>query len=146
MSATLGSSGPLQNRAATNTKGFSCLTCRQRKIKCDRLDPCSNCSKGGRQCSFIPPVRGKPKPRKAVKEGLHSKLRRYEEMLKAYGAMIEPSQDGNNVSDGETISEPDYDMIKDEASSSRNESGGPAFDENKSRLVNKNGSSRYFDT
>lgn len=131
----------------TDPKSFSCLACRQRKVKCDRLHPCSNCIRATRQCSFIPPVRGKRKRRKAPKEGLRAKLRRYEEMLKSYGAEIEPSDDNdNNISDVETImSEADVDMSESVESQDQNRCGPLAFDETKIRLVTKNGSSRYFD-
>lgn len=132
---------------ATDLKRFSCLTCRQRKVKCDRRNPCSNCTRAATQCSFIPPVRGKPKRRSTPKEGLHAKLRRYEEMLKSYGAEIEPSDhDNKNVSDVETVSEPDGQMVITDAESPGMSGGNPfAFDETKIKLINKNGSSRYFD-
>jgi Fungal Zn(2)-Cys(6) binuclear cluster domain len=125
-------------------KSYSCLTCRQRKVKCDRHNPCSNCVKAARQCSFIPPVRGKRKRTKAPKEGLHAKLRRYEELLKSYGAKIEPSEyDGD--SDSETVSQPDVDMAKDADPRSKTGPGSFALKEMKPRLIDKEGSSRYFD-
>ena len=132
---------------ATDMKRFSCLTCRQRKVKCDRRNPCSNCTRAARQCSYIPPVRGKPKRRITPKEGLHAKLRRYEEMLKAYGAEIELSDnDNNNASDAETLSEPDVQMVFEDAESPKMSDGSPfAFDQTKTKLITKNGSSRYFD-
>ena len=135
------------NATINDQKRFSCLTCRQRKIKCDRRNPCSNCTRAARQCSFIPPVRGKPKGRTAPKEGLHAKLRRYEEMLKSYGADLEPSDnDNNNNSDGETASELDIQMvIKDAEVREMNGGSSFAFDETKTKLITKNGSSRYFD-
>lgn len=34
----------------------SCLECRRRKLRCDRLQPCSNCSKSKRDCLFLAPV------------------------------------------------------------------------------------------
>lgn len=76
-------------------KRFSCLTCRQRKVKCDRRDPCSNCVKAARECSFVPPVRGKRRRTKPAKEGLHARVRRYEEMLKSFGAKIDPAEMGS---------------------------------------------------
>jgi hypothetical protein len=33
----------------------SCLECRRRKLKCDKGQPCSNCTKISRQCVFIAP-------------------------------------------------------------------------------------------
>lgn len=63
-----------------------------------------NCTKAEKQCNFIAPVRGKRKRTKAPRETLHARLKRYEEMLKAYGAKIEPS-DGTDGSDSETESQ-----------------------------------------
>ena len=115
-------------------KSYSCLTCRQRKVKCDRHNPCSNCVKAARRCSFIPPVRGKRKRTKAPKEGLHAKLRRYEELLKSYGAKIEPSEyDGD--SDSETVSQPDVDMAEDADPRSKTGSSFFALKEMKPRLI-----------
>lgn len=127
-------------------KRFSCLTCRQRKVKCDRRNPCSHCVKAATQCSFIAPVRGKRKSTKPPKEGLHSKLKRYEDMLKAYGAKIELSDD-ENLSDADVASEPDIEMDDDEGNKSYKKARGEpfSFEKSNSRLVTKNGSSRYFD-
>ncbi|PQE16872.1 C6 transcription factor protein [Rutstroemia sp. NJR-2017a BBW] len=90
-------------------KPFSCLGCRQRKVKCDRRTPCSNCKKAAKECSFIAPVRGKRKRTKSSKEGLRAKLKRYEEMLKTYGAKVEPSEQDDS-SDEELQPDADVDM------------------------------------
>ncbi len=34
----------------------SCLECRRRKLKCDKLHPCTNCSKFVRDCVFLAPA------------------------------------------------------------------------------------------
>lgn len=31
----------------------SCLECRRRKLKCDKSNPCTNCTKFGRECIFM---------------------------------------------------------------------------------------------
>lgn len=136
-----------QGQLTADLQRFSCLTCRQRKVKCDRRNPCANCTKTATQCSFIPPVRGKRVRRIAPKEGLHAKLRRYEAMVKSYEAKIKLSDNGN-VSDVETPSEPDTAItdITDDAESCANGPNGPsAFNGTKTRLISKNGSARYFD-
>lgn len=128
----------------TALKSYSCLTCRQRKVKCDRHNPCSNCVKMAQQCSFIPPVRAKRKRTQAPKEGLHAKLRRYEELLKSYGAKIEPSEyDGD--SDSETLSQPDVGMAEDADPRSKTGPDSFAREEIKPRLIDKEGTLRYFD-
>ena len=37
---------------------WSCVTCRRRKVKCDRRDPCANCVRQNIECHF--PVTGRP--------------------------------------------------------------------------------------
>ena len=125
-------------------KSYSCLICRQRKVKCDRHTPCSNCAKAATQCSFIPPVRGKRRRTKFPKEGLRAKLRRYEDLLKSYGAKIEPSDYGDD-SNLETASQPDVEMAEAAKPRSNSEGGPSASGEIKPRLMTKEGSSRYFD-
>jgi hypothetical protein len=120
------------------------LECRQRKIKCNRRFPCSNCVRTSRQCSFVAPVRGKRKKRTLPKEGLHAKLRRYEELLKAYGAKIEPSNDGS-MSDAETLSDIGDERKKEIKSHDKHNSSALAFDDTNARLIAKDGSSRYLE-
>lgn len=124
--------------------GYSCLLCRQRKVRCDRRTPCSNCVKTEKECSFIPPVRGKRKRNKPPREGLHAKLKRYEEMLKSYGATIEPSEDFNDF-DSETTSQPNIDMDENDEPQSKDQSDPYALVKSKPMLITKEGTSRYFE-
>ncbi|KIW24454.1 uncharacterized protein PV07_10166 [Cladophialophora immunda] len=65
------SSPPSEGRGATDEKQkstaqsrvrrrnrmiTSCLECRRRKLKCDKLHPCTNCSKFSRDCLFLAPA------------------------------------------------------------------------------------------
>ena len=45
----------------------SCVTCRRRKVKCDKKNPCSNCVKAHVHCVFPAPGRAPRKPRSAAK-------------------------------------------------------------------------------
>jgi len=131
------SENPVSEQATSDIYNFSCLTCRQRKVRCDKHHPCSQCVRLEKPCSFVPPVRGKRR-RKPPKEGLHAKLRRYEELLRSYGAKIEPTND-TEISDD--ISEQDINM---------NDDTSPHINDNNetfphSRLITKDGTSRYFD-
>lgn len=47
-------------RHSNGTPQLSCELCRERKVKCDKLSPCTNCSKAGVACI---PVRRKRLPR-----------------------------------------------------------------------------------
>ena len=129
-----------QAASGAELENFSCSTCRQRKVRCDRCHPCSQCVRAEKTCRFVSPVRGKRKRTKAPKEGLHARLRRYEELLKSYGANIEPT-DKADSSDRDSASERDVDMAEDAGSHIKDDS--ESFP--KSRLVAKDGSSRYFD-
>lgn len=135
-------------------KDYACLPCRQRKVKCDRHVPCNNCSRSStaQKCSFVPPARGtwKRKQAKPPREGLHAKLKRYEQLLKSLGADIDPedkeeaasehelevSTPGSNAASEKTISATPVAML-DQGPSSRGR--------DPSHFVGKNGTSRYFD-
>lgn len=53
---SLGASGSL--------KPYSCVVCHNRKVKCDRNEPCSNCAKSKVECIYRPP----PPPRRRKRE------------------------------------------------------------------------------
>lgn len=62
----------------------ACTICARRKVKCDKIDPCSNCQKAGTQCSYEAPA--PPKPRKrAADEDLLAKLAVYEDLMRKNG-------------------------------------------------------------
>ena len=70
---------------------YSCVLCRQRRVKCDKQQPCSNCTRAHAECVHTipaPPRRRKEKE-KLVEEDLSHRLRRYEALLKNYGAKFE---------------------------------------------------------
>jgi hypothetical protein len=125
-------------------ENFSCFTCRKRKVKCDRRNPCSNCVRGAQKCCYVAPVRGRRKRIKPAKEGLHAKLKRYEQLLETCGVKPELSIK-DDWSDQETASEADFEMVKDTALLVKSPVAGIRFEESKSSLVTKDGSSRYFD-
>ncbi len=100
-------------RAEEGLQSFSCLVCRQRKVRCDHAQPCGNCRRAKIDCEYVAPVRGKRKRANAPRETLHAKLRRYEDMLKTRGVDVaEPtsavraaSQDGVSESN-DTVESP----------------------------------------
>ncbi|OAA76705.1 Transcription factor [Akanthomyces lecanii RCEF 1005] len=100
-------------RAEEGLQSFSCLVCRQRKVRCDHAQPCGNCRRAMIDCEYVAPVRGKRKRSNAPRETLHAKLRRYEDMLKTRGvdvaeptsAVRAPSQDGVSESN-DTVESP----------------------------------------
>lgn len=49
-------------RTSDHLHVWNCLTCRRRKIRCDRRFPCSHCTKSGLECTF--PVSGRTPTRR----------------------------------------------------------------------------------
>jgi len=44
---------PHGQRLPEKTPQLSCELCRERKVKCDKLTPCTNCTKSGAECVAI---------------------------------------------------------------------------------------------
>jgi hypothetical protein len=90
----------------------SCVTCRKRKVKCDKVHPCSNCNRAHIECVFPAPGRAPRKVRK-VGEGrdkeLLERLRRLEGVVKGLGVEVPEkegeSQPGAEASQGEPVAE-----------------------------------------
>lgn len=56
-------------------KQLSCVTCRQRKVKCDNVQPCSSCRRSKVECQFRDPIRV-PKVKKQSMQARDSELLR----------------------------------------------------------------------
>lgn len=59
----------------------SCVTCRRRKVRCNKRSPCSNCVKGNVECIFPPPGRAPRKFKRPPDAELLSRLRRLEGVI-----------------------------------------------------------------
>ncbi|KAF2095698.1 hypothetical protein NA57DRAFT_44011, partial [Rhizodiscina lignyota] len=98
-------SGSISNASPTsganNSSGLnprSCVTCRRRKVKCDKKHPCTNCSKAHIECIFPAPGRAPRKPRKPQDGELMERLRRLEGVVQSLGVNVpedEESEDGD---------------------------------------------------
>ncbi|CZT13198.1 related to binuclear zinc cluster transcription factor that regulates the ratio between aurofusarin and rubrofusarin biosynthesis [Rhynchosporium agropyri] len=88
----------------------SCVTCRRRKVKCDKKDPCTNCAKASSLCVFPAPGRAPRRPRqggKAVSEReaeLLKRLRKLEGVVEELSGQVEveavrqsPSSDNSSL-------------------------------------------------
>ncbi|RMJ29048.1 Transcription factor [Aspergillus sp. HF37] len=89
----------------------SCLSCRQRKVKCDRQNPCSNCDRTGSECIFPPgPGRAPKRPRGARDPRLLERLWKLEGIVCRLGAELDSDDEdpkgdtGNNDKPG-TVSQ-----------------------------------------
>lgn len=71
----------------------SCVTCRRRKVKCDKKHPCTNCTKARIECIFPAPGRAPRKARKPPDAELLERLRKLEGMVKTLGGAA--AEDGN---------------------------------------------------
>ncbi|KAK0665003.1 Bikaverin cluster transcription factor bik5 [Lasiodiplodia hormozganensis] len=71
----------------------SCVTCRRRKVKCDKKHPCTNCTKARIECIFPAPGRAPRKARKPPDAELLERLRKLEGMVKTLGGAA--VEDGN---------------------------------------------------
>ncbi|KAI9742890.1 MAG: hypothetical protein M1818_003619 [Claussenomyces sp. TS43310] len=87
---------PTQN---PNQNPRSCHTCRRRKVKCDKVSPCSNCVRSHAECVFPGPGRAPRKPR--VGKGntereteLLKRLRRLEGVVEELSGQIESEAAG----------------------------------------------------
>lgn len=84
---------PKSNASATQPpppRKHPCLLCQQRKVKCDRKEPCSNCVKAGvAKCEAAPQYPPRKRKRRFPEAELLARLRRYERHLRSYGADLE---------------------------------------------------------
>lgn len=75
--------------ASKSQRVLSCILCAQRKVKCDRKSPCSNCTKVGAQCisaAAVPRQRRRRFPERELLE----RLRHYEHLLSENNIPFEP--------------------------------------------------------
>lgn len=84
-------------------RGHSCVLCQQRKVKCDRQKPCSNCVKARAECVPSIPTVPRRRKRKFSEQDLATRLRRYEHLLRKHGIKIDEDNpgDGNRPPDHE---------------------------------------------
>lgn len=66
------------------TRGTSCVLCQQRKVRCDKQKPCSNCVKAGAECRVVPPLPPRRRKRRLQERDLLERLRKYEDLLRQH--------------------------------------------------------------
>ncbi|KAJ5170330.1 Transcription factor [Penicillium coprophilum] len=141
----------------------SCVTCRRRKVRCNKRSPCSNCTKSGIDCTFPPPGRAPRKSKRPPDAELLSRLRRLEGVIdhlrgsgNAEGA-VTPTQAPSSTTGSSTLrSEPTAPTSVSTESQNQADKGACPFEEsdpkklapNKfenefGRLVIDEGRSRY---
>lgn len=89
---------PLFNPATTTStpsQPNSCQLCQQRKVKCNRQQPCVGCAKANVECVYRVPPPPKRRKRKSPEEVLRARLRRYEEILRDLGVRLNDGDDAD---------------------------------------------------
>ena len=135
----------------------SCVTCRKRKVKCDKRQPCSNCSKAAIECVFPGPGRAPRRARKPPDTELLARLRRLEGVVQSLGKGVD--EDGETVVESTEVKQEQPQSTLPEGvenATSRSKCSGPTLHESKQdtkdtrsmakefgRLVVEDGRSRY---
>lgn len=131
----------------------SCVTCRRRKVRCDKRHPCANCTRNNVECIFPGPGRAPRRARKAPDSELLARLRKLEGVVKGLGASVDgvplgvgASEDSGTTKAGddtaisdEAVDRRDGDTDSEVATDSLNSRGMSDV----GRLVTDHGKSRY---
>ncbi|KAG4267316.1 hypothetical protein FPRO04_04928 [Fusarium proliferatum] len=88
----------------------SCTFCRQRKVKCDRQKPCSNCIRANNNCSY-PAGRGRAakKSTQRLDARLVDRLQKLENIIKQLTSQVDATANclpSSSDTDGESVSTP----------------------------------------
>ncbi|EHK20985.1 uncharacterized protein TRIVIDRAFT_153427 [Trichoderma virens Gv29-8] len=75
---------PSQSRSS-----HSCVACARRKVKCDKLKPCSSCSKSQAACVYRAPVPSQRHRKRLTQHDLMSKIQELESILDSHGIPFE---------------------------------------------------------
>lgn len=84
--------------ANPNLNPRSCITCRRRKVKCDKKQPCANCVKAHIDCVFPSPGRAPRKPRKPQDSELIERLKKLEGVVRSLG--VQTGVQGEDTQNG----------------------------------------------
>ena len=100
---------------ASGLNSRSCITCRKRKVRCDKRHPCSNCNRAAIECVFPGPGRAPRRSRKPENQELLARLRRLEGVVQKFQkgvdengmTIIENVEAENTSPQGASPKEPD---------------------------------------
>lgn len=109
-----------------NPNQRSCQQCSRKKIRCDKSQPCTNCSKSQLECIFPGSGRAPRRKKRPLKAELISRLNRLEDEIKG---LREYTEEANRVNQR---------SCSENAVVSENAAGGQ-----RGRLIVGNGYSRY---
>lgn len=75
----------LKSPSLSRRPTYSCLRCSDRKVRCDRQNPCSTCVKHHVQCFYRAPPQPRKKQKRVKQGNLKEKVQRYETLLQNLG-------------------------------------------------------------
>ncbi|KAI9773132.1 MAG: hypothetical protein M1840_008253 [Geoglossum simile] len=104
----------------------SCVTCRRRKVKCDKHSPCSNCTKAHILCVFPERGRAVRRPRKPPDNELLKRLAKLEGVVEELSGQVGVDE-GGAATGGQ--------LVKSEGAAVEMESGRLVIDQDRSRYV-----------
>ncbi|KAK5227739.1 hypothetical protein LTR47_008546 [Exophiala xenobiotica] len=137
---------PTQNPSAPRLNPRSCVTCRRRKVRCNKENPCANCVRAGIGCVFPAPGRAPRKSKKTPDVELLARLRRLEGVVHSLGAQVDdnglvsPSITGSADIRARAFGDT---QSGDSPTSDRSDSKRQSIDRNLGRLVINDDRSRY---
>ncbi|MCJ1390838.1 hypothetical protein MMC18_003699 [Xylographa bjoerkii] len=130
----------------TAPKAYSCILCSQRKVKCDKIDPCSNCRKKGVACVFRAPAPPRRRKRRSPEAALLSRLKRAEELLQSHRVTNDGKDDESHLVDSHSD---DMDVATSvegqEVTSHTRETPIRSLAAENGRLIVEEGRSRYLE-
>ncbi|KAG9237384.1 fungal-specific transcription factor domain-containing protein [Amylocarpus encephaloides] len=103
----------------------SCLTCRRRKVKCDKNEPCSNCTKAGAECVFPAPGRAPRRPRAGGKGSTEREAELLKRLRRLEGVV------------GELSGQVEVEAVKNDATSPLSDNSSPLRDGDSASLDSK---------
>lgn len=75
----------LASSSLSSRPSYSCIRCSDRKVRCDRQNPCKACVKHNVQCVFRAPPPPRRKKKRVKDVSLKEKAKRYEALLQKLG-------------------------------------------------------------
>ncbi len=81
---SLSLSSPVESR-------HPCASCQRRRVKCDRLSPCTNCITHGQECKQPDSRRAPRKPRKPTNASVLERVRQLEHTLEHLKSQTQPT-------------------------------------------------------
>ncbi|KAK0648243.1 putative C6 transcription factor [Cercophora newfieldiana] len=105
---------------STRVRVLACVLCQQRKIKCDRVFPCTGCIRADVQCvpgSMI----ARPRKRRFPEKELLSRIRNYEALLRENNVKFEPLHGDPRQLDGDRLGAPRQDSSPSPSTAAKSE-------------------------